>query len=770
MSEQSFLLQGGLDQESPVAAIPPGRVLSVSNYEAMSRGYQRTQGYERFDGQPRPSDAIPYIILFDQGAIEIEVGDTLTGQTSGATAVVLAAPDMNAFDSDWDGTGAGRVPVAEPVGTFTAGENLRVGGVTHARFGFIIAQPSSAQDDLAAEWRLAAADHARSFITEVPGNGPVRGVLYYNDTVFAWRDGTEDAIAFDGGSSEITSGMTITGLTSAATATVVRVVLDDDSGEWLDGAATGTLILSNITGVFQNNESLDGGATGLAVADGVVFEYTVGLAYRATDTGWEMVDLGTSLSFDTGSDEITVGMTITGGTSGATGKVRSIILTPDSGEWLDGGAAGTLELTNVTGAFVDNEVLDGGTSGLAMSASASVVSHFAAGGRYEFKVHNFYGSTGTERAYGVNGVSPAFDFDGESVVLIQTGMPVDTPFLIQAHKKHLFLGFPGGSLQHSAPGDPLSFDAVFGAAELGLGHELTGIVPNAGGTLTIATEKNISALYGNDATDWQLETLSTDDTGAIAHTMQRIGQTIYLDERGVRSITATSAFGGFKMGSYTTLIQKALCDKRLAGVLPVASMVVKPKDQYLLFFDDNSGISIYFGRKQPEAMLFTYPFAVFCTYVAEISGVEREFVGAEDGFVYELNRGTSFDGEPIVAFVQMAFGHQGGPRVLKRYHKAVLDLIANPRTEISAYTQFDLGDGTIQQFGTSDMFDITGGGGQWASTDVVIATSPTLARGEVYTPGLGTNMSLVISSNSAEQESEILQALTIAFTPRTQKR
>jgi len=61
------------------------------------------------------------------------------------------------------------------------------------------------------------------------------------------------------------------------------------------------------------------------------------------------------LYFDTGSGEITVGQTVTGGTGGATGVVAEISL--DSGTWADGDAAGVMWITGQTGAFQEGEDL-----------------------------------------------------------------------------------------------------------------------------------------------------------------------------------------------------------------------------------------------------------------------------------------------------------------------------------------------------------------------------------------------------------------------------
>ena len=63
-----------------------------------------------------------------------------------------------------------------------------------------------------------------------------------------------------------------------------------------------------------------------------------------------------TLPYDGQSGNFTVGLTVTGGTSGATG-----VITAD----VDGGATGTLTLSNITGLFVDNETITDTSTGSA---------------------------------------------------------------------------------------------------------------------------------------------------------------------------------------------------------------------------------------------------------------------------------------------------------------------------------------------------------------------------------------------------------------------
>jgi len=69
-------------------------------------------------------------------------------------------------------------------------------------------------------------------------------------------------LKYDGRSAVFTAGATLSGVTSHATATILST----------GSAASGTLVIHTISGVFQNNEVLadNNGTPGAAVADGTV--------------------------------------------------------------------------------------------------------------------------------------------------------------------------------------------------------------------------------------------------------------------------------------------------------------------------------------------------------------------------------------------------------------------------------------------------------------------------------------------------------------------
>jgi hypothetical protein len=82
------------------------------------------------------------------------------------------------------------------------------------------------------------------------------------ETVYYVIEATASAIQYDAETSAFTAGQTLTGGTSGATATIDKVI---------DNGTTGILIVSGVSGTFQDNETITDGGSGSATSNGAVF-------------------------------------------------------------------------------------------------------------------------------------------------------------------------------------------------------------------------------------------------------------------------------------------------------------------------------------------------------------------------------------------------------------------------------------------------------------------------------------------------------------------
>lgn len=419
-------------------------------------------------------------------------------------------------------------------------------------------------------------------------------------------------------------------------------------------------------------------------------------------------------------------------------------------------------------AFRDTVGATAGAMYVATGTGWQLVSNaFTAGGKYEFVNYNFTGSAATVKMYGVNGVDKAFQFDGTTVVFITTGMAPDTPTKIEAHKRHLFLAFPGGSLQNSALGDPLTWTAITGAAELAMGDEITNLVSAAPANMVVMSRNSVSLLYGSDASDWQLETI-TNEAGALEYSAEKIGTVIYMDNRGIRSMATTPAFGNFTIGTMTALISPIIRAKLAAGEVPVASCRVRSRDIYRLFFSDGYTLSVYMGRKTPEVMPLDFQKAITCVCSAETeNNIERIMFGCDDGFVYQMDKGRSYDGGPVQYHLRLPFNHMGGPQVLKRWHKATLEYDANSAINLQIAGEVDYANPNEPPLVEQNL-GASGGGGFWDTVnwDQFYWSSPVEGSIDIYIDAVGKSMSLLIGGEEADEEPHTLQGLTLFYSVR----
>lgn len=628
---------------------------------------------------------------------------------------------------------------------------------------------------------------------------------------------------FDAGQTAISEDDTVTGATSGATG----IALQDatvSSGSWGGNDAAGELILYNVSGTFQDNENLEVSASTVAVADGVATEGgastdalndtytqaaiekrrdaisaitgsgdilgiftlsgtvyavrnnaggTAAQMWQATASGWTQKTFGHTLDFDSGATaEIVEGETISGGTSGATATVERVVL--QDGAW-SGTAEGYFVLSGISGTFQAAETVTGGTSGGTASAGgAQSAITLPPGGKYRAVRHNFFGTSNLKRVYFVNGEGYAHEWDGTVLAPIRTGLSssLDKPKHIAILSNHLFLGYDGGTMQFSSTGLPLVFDATTGAGEVGVGDDITGMKGFTKNSMVATARNKVVYVTGSDVNDFQVNFVS-EDSGGVSDTLEAVGSPMFLDDRGVRRLEAVQAYGDWRIGTITSLVEPFIRQKRTNSVTPVGVQRVRSKDIYRLFYDDATVLSIFVGEKYPACMRLSLGFTPTVVVSSEdASGNEILLAGDGSGYVYEMDAGTSFDGEEIEAFIRFAFMHQGSPNQNKRYHNLEIEAdLDGDNVELSLSSDFSYGNPNNSS-GEEQSVDIYGGGGFWNTMfwNQFHWSSQIQGQASAELQGIGTNVSPVIMSDATYEEPHTLTSMRVNYTPRRQVR
>ena len=516
------------------------------------------------------------------------------------------------------------------------------------------------------------------------------------------------------------------------------------------GAIRGVWVYNGLTYAFRDNA----GATECKM-------------YKSSASGWTVVDLGQYIRFDTGSVAVSEGDTLTGATSGATATVRRVAIRTGTVGASD--AEGIFVLSGVTGTFQAAENLQVSAVTVAVSTSTLTTITLIPGGRYQFVNYNFGGSTATNRMYFVDGFNTCMEWDGTYCTPILTGMSVDAPKHIAAHKNHLFLAFQKGSLQHSSIGDQYQWSVVTGASEIGTGAEITGLQVQPGDALAVFNRNRIYILYGTSASDWNLKTFSN-DSGASEHTIQNLTETMFLDDRGVTTLSAVNAYGDFMMNSISKKIRPIIEAKK---GLSISSVRVRAKGQYRLFFDDGTGIYATFsGNSIAGFIRVDLGKVVYAICSAEDSfGDEILFFGSDDGYVYQMDKGTSFDGSAIEAMLRLSYYHFDSPTRNKRFRKIQFEMQGDSSISLQFQPDYSFSDPDVPEARTRNL-NIAGSGGYWNidNWDTFNWSGQIISTSEENLDGVGTNMGMLILSEAIYEQPHIIQGVTVHYSPRRIRR
>lgn len=530
--------------------------------------------------------------------------------------------------------------------------------------------------------------------------------------------------------------------------TIYKLAADDYQADITkvpgSGRVRGLAILANEVYAWRDNA----GATAMVI-------------HKATTSGWTAVALGETVSFSTGSSEYVDGETLTQG--GASATIQRVVLL--SGTWLGGDAAGYFVITGRSGGNFSAGACAGG--GVAALTGAQAAITLSPGGRVRTDAYTFTAANSAKRLYGCDGVNSEFEFDGTVYVPLTTGMGSIRATSVRCHKNHLFFGYRG-SLQHSAIANPYVWSAVFGAAELGTGDEITNLISVGGATaaaaMMVTCRNALFVLYGTSSSDWELLPLSR-VSGAQADSAQDIGGVVALDTPGVVRYPATQSFGNFAWDTVSMQIQAIAREQECA-----CSVFVTNYFKYRVFFTDGTAISgLPKGSTGFDWSVLNYGRTIVLAEHGEINGVARTFYADNDGWVYEADKGRSFAGDSIPYAIKLQPLSQRSPMIEKTYRDAQLEIQAQSACTIHTSAEFGNSDAgepegateetSVAQYGAGLVYDLSNyDESYWGVTAV--------SRQMVPVEGDGTNVALTIAGDSDNELSHTVFSATVFYTPR----
>ena len=478
---------------------------------------------------------------------------------------------------------------------------------------------------------------------------------------------------------------------------------------------------------------------------------TATLIWKASSAGWVQVPFYDIVSFTSGgTTEPFDGETLTQG--GVTATIKRVMW--QSGAWsaTAGSAVGQFVITAPTGGnFASGSATTTSGATVTLSGVQTAIT-MAAGGRFVFDKANFAGQLITRRIYGADGVNPPFEFDGDTLAPIKTGLSPNQPSYIHFHKNFLFLA-QGASIIYCGAGTPFMWDSVDGGGEIATGDIITGMITLPGSqttaTMCVFMRTNSAFLYGTDPTTFNFVTFNT-GIGSVPYSQQNLFDTFFLDDLGVVTLKTTLNWGNFLPSTLTKNILPFIARER--GNL-LASSLNREKSQYRLFFNDGYGLFMtVLNQQYLGSALVLYPNTLNCLDTTNlIGGTEATYAGAlSGGYVYHLDVGTSFDGASIPAYFVTAWDALKSPRVLKRFRAASIEVQGSSYAEIQYGYQIGYNSAQLAQLPSELEVLNLGAVPHWDSFvwDAFVWDGSGLTPTDVDVTGTAENIRVTISSGS----------------------
>lgn len=527
-----------------------------------------------------------------------------------------------------------------------------------------------------------------------------------------------------------------------------------------------------------------GPITGAFVLNGEVFALrnnfggTGQLMYRATNAGWVAVPLHQTIRFSAGSSANYNGLGFIVTQGGVTATAYKMMV--ESGDLAAGTAVGTLVVGAASGGALAAGAASGagagGTVTLTLSGAATAIT-LAPSGRWQFKTYRFslVPSSVDEVVYGVDRVANTgggnfIEFDG-NIIAPMTAGGIDGPYRLECHKNHLFVVYRRTSVQFSGLGDPYRWSVLAGAGEMLAGEQVTELLSVQGSedqaAMLVMCLNRSFILYGNSSADFKLVPLSR-QVGAKQYSAQTFGAPLALDDQGVRSFAPTANFGNFTYNTLTNHIRKKVVEKE-----PTASALDRKGGHYRLYFDDGTWLSGTPGKRW-SWMECRYPFTVNFAQDWELDGETVILAGGASGYLYMLDKGRSFDGEPIEAWLKLAYSHFGAPQMRKAFRGAQIEIRGDSAGALKLQADFSFGSSQISAkspaYVTNNPVPPPATPWDLGAWDIGTWDSQYATVLRVRSEGNGENVSLTAYSNAANELPHLLSTVQHFYLERRKVR
>ena len=253
-------------------------------------------------------------------------------------------------------------------------------------------------------------------------------------------------------------------------------------------------------------------------------------------------------------------------------------------------------------------------------------------------------------------------------------------------------------LYFTAPLTVDDFSSANGSGTINVTHDVTGLVVFRD-QLIVFTENTIQRITGTSAADFTMSPI-TDRIGCLsADTIQEVGGDImYVAPDGIRLLSATDRIGDFGLDIASDVIARD-ASKFLANSSLYTSVLFRDKAQYriLSYVESEQAeaakglIATKLVSQGASSMGWSTTFGIKA-YVADsvyTGNTETVCFANNDGYVYELGTGATFDGSAIEAVYESPYMPMGDPQIRKTMYKMSLYAEPSGDMDLSVNVKYD---------------------------------------------------------------------------------
>jgi hypothetical protein len=763
----------------------PGSARTLRNFEpSVEGGYRRIEGFDKYDSNIIPPYGDPVVRGASQTGTSLNIGNIRQEPEPGDTfKLVHATAEVN------------NTATASVNGATTTTTAVAVDGNS----GTIVVGMTVTSDSMVGSVTVATVTDQNNIVLSAAQSLPDNEVLTFGppDAVTTTHilDSISGTIAagMDVSGTGVPSGVTVSAFSGSTVTLSEAVTLADNIAltfsevytiaaggvNFNDTNNTADLTLSaSLLASPSNGDSLEFLTTnsnylakGCGVFTDIVIVAKNESLYRTGGTGYSLINVpsyGTVLvngGSQTGTSLIIDGLTSTpqGGDVFKIAGVDLIYTIASTPTVTSGGT--TLTIT---------PALDSSPADNAVITFLSTSRESA--GKTRFSKYNY---DGTDKIAIVDGTNPPALYD-KNIFTALNDAPSEVlgaDFVVN-FKNHLFFG-KDNLLTFTAPYTDNDFISANGSGVISVGADITGLVVFRQ-QLIIFTNSSIFQLTGNTIADFVLQSVTLDIGCPNTDTIQEVGGDImFLGPDGLRLLSATDRIGDFGLAVVSKGIQKEVTDF-IAANTSFASVVIREKSQYrILGYNTNISatsaqgiLGTQFAGQGGDGMSWS-DLRGIRAYVADSKlneNTETIVFAHDDGYLYQMEQGSSFDGGNISSSFSTPYLPINDPRIRKTFYK--MFLYTDPQGSVtfnsSLKLDFDQKDSIQPQ--QISINNSTGSVAFYGSGTFGTATFGTklLSLFETQLVGSGFVVSLQFTSDSTDPPYS-LDAITLEYGTNTRR-